>query len=162
MEIMDKDICSLDVCIYNEEKEEIGDYLFQILNIRAITEDYDYKTSFRSYFKETKFRPTTDYTYLTYAPLYCNREFVLRKTTGITKEDIYNCANYFIKRVLGYFWIWNVTVLNEKDIKKLKAKNLKRKLDLLTEKEKGKETRLTRKWIKKFFKTNKKKRRKND
>jgi len=151
MEVMDKGICSVDVCIYDEEKEEIGDYLFQISNIRAITENIDYKIPFRSYFKKQKIKATVDYTFLTYAPLYCDREFVLRKETGITKEDIYNCANYFFQKVLGYSWIWNIEVLNEKDIKELNKNIYLIKLDLLSKKEKGKETRVTRKWINKFF-----------
>lgn len=158
-EVMDKDSCSVDVCIYDEDKEEMGDYLFSIVNIRAITEDIDFEIPFTTYFKENKFKskPTFDYTNLSYAPLYCDRQFVLRKTTGITTDDIKNCANYFIKKVLDYFWIWNMSVLKEKDIKKLQKKNLIRKLDLLSKKEKGKETRLTRKWIKKFFKVRRKK-----
>jgi len=57
------------------------------------------------------------------APLYIDRTFTLKKFGYITPKDVIGCLNYYIKKVLGEYWIWNkvLVMTNEKRGKEVKS-----------------------------------------
>ena len=89
--------------------------LFTIQNYNALTFN-DSLISSSSYFKEPKHRfiDTWDGVKASCTPLYLDRVITLNKFKPITKEDIINATNYFIREVLGLWLIFDIKFKEEK------------------------------------------------
>ena len=92
-----------DVCLYDPIKKELSKWLFTVQNYKGF---YDIERD-----NGGNIFDVFDTIRVACHPYYMNGEFFIRKWTPITDEDIYDCTQYFVKKVLGLRWsIWNIEV----------------------------------------------------
>jgi len=107
-----KNLCSVDVCLYDPVKKESEMFLFSISNYR----------SFEELERDNGDNIYSDYDITTVAslPYYMNRHFFIRKNEALTDEDIEKCTRYFVHNVLNLkYRVWNFKV-NEQEKEELK------------------------------------------
>jgi hypothetical protein len=87
-------------------------FLFEVLNYRGYLDLIEIRP--KSYFlkERYKFKEFIDVSYVSQQPLYMDRVFTLKKFTPITKEDIVNCAFYFVREILGLL-IFNIKFVED-------------------------------------------------
>lgn len=88
-------------CCFEVYLEDSDIYLFEVLNYRGYCDLVAVRP--KSYFlkERYKYKEIVDVSYVSQQPLYMQRRFTLKKFTPITKEDIINCAFYFVEKILG-------------------------------------------------------------
>jgi len=94
------------------KKGEESKFLFYITNLRG-EDEVDLMTS---YFKETKEILINNIVKLSNKPLYMDEQFTLKKVEKLTEKDILNCTKYFLKEILNCWLVFNIKLVNKKDI----------------------------------------------
>ncbi|KKN82736.1 hypothetical protein LCGC14_0305600 [marine sediment metagenome] len=102
--------CIYDIVITDKAGKECGDYLFEIRNLMAfrdleLTADWSKLRTFNRDFYET-----LDLKDVAHIPFYMDGIFTLKTFKNITQEDIHNCANYLVEKVLN-MWLFNIKVV---------------------------------------------------
>jgi hypothetical protein len=115
-EFRDNDSCSLDVGIYDSNKQKIKKYLFSIYNYTAFI-GLEYKADNKTIYEKW------DSCVISYRPYYFNRTFLLRKWNSITEKDLLNCGEYFINNVLDLSMIFNFSI-NQQEVYNDKSESL--------------------------------------
>jgi len=108
----DNDMHIIDIINTDEKGKEFGEYLFSINTLKSF-EGLDLR--YKSYMKDNEFYKYFDADLASITPFYFDREFTLKKFSSITEEDVKRCAEYFIKKVLNEFWIWNIEFIKTKN-----------------------------------------------
>ena len=98
-----------DILLTDKEGKEYGTFLFEIMTLDCFS-DYDYQGGVRSYTKKQNWYNIDIINQASYTPFYMNEVFTLKKFGNITEQDIYNCTNYFIHKILDVFLIFNIKV----------------------------------------------------
>lgn len=117
---------NIEIILTDEKGKDWGMYLFDIFNYNMSTY-LEVKPRIRinifNYQKPCKEEDVFVYSYLSdysHRPFYMNKEFYLKKSTPITKEDIYKCTKYYLRKVLKDYWIWNIQVVINKSKQEIK------------------------------------------
>ena len=103
---------NLEIALTNKEGNKFYAYLFQI---RTLEDFYEPDYTIPTYFREHRLFTVSLLHKASYTPLYFDRIFTLKKFTPITEKDIYNCATYFLRKVLDEFLIFNIELVLKRE-----------------------------------------------
>jgi hypothetical protein len=98
-----------DICLCNKYGEIIK-LLFYVSNLKG-GDDIDLITF---YFKESRKIKVNEVVELSNKPLYIDKQFTLKKFEKLTKDDILNCTEYFLRKILDCWLIFNIELVKEK------------------------------------------------
>ncbi|GAG58322.1 unnamed protein product [marine sediment metagenome] len=110
-----------DITLTDETGKEYGTFLFEIMTLDCFV-DYDYQGGVKFYMKKQKWNEIDLINKASYTPFYMDRVFTLKKFGNITEQDIYNCTDYLVHKILDIFLIFNIKVKIQYEKKKRKKK----------------------------------------
>jgi hypothetical protein len=114
IEEWDGENCCVDIFDTDETSKYWGRYLFEVCNLRIFTDIslLQYRSVLRKY-GIPDYVETFDATTASFTPFYFDRTFTLKKFEPLTKEDIENCAKYFIDKELDRKLLWNIKFITK-------------------------------------------------
>lgn len=103
-----------DIHLMDKNGENYEEFLFTIRTLDAFTDlrikaEWSELRSFKR--RKQDFGHKSLVVNSAHIPFYINQTFTLKKFGNITKEDIYNCTKYLVKKALKCFWVWNIEVV---------------------------------------------------
>lgn len=102
--------CCVDIIeVYNHK------FLFEIDNL-VMFEDVDIDTT--SFMYDRKWIKTFDAVKAACTPFYMDRVFTFKKFTPLTIDDLERCTEYFVKKILKTWHIWNIRVVTKEEPEK--------------------------------------------